>query len=181
MAVTSIILSYPIFTPGVLAIIGLFIICLYCLKWRYRSGLRSIPGPFLASITNLYRFFDAWSWKCQDNQLALHEKYGKFVRYGPNLVSISDPEAIQVIYTINKGFVKVFLSLCISNNGLGYRLKISQSPLYKVFFVLSNGKTIQSMFDTQDELYHQVYSITLVLRRFDTKLRINIIYYIYSR
>ncbi|KAH8155660.1 uncharacterized protein LAJ45_00670 [Morchella importuna] len=135
MAVTSIILSYPIFTPGVLAIIGLFIICLYCLKWRYRSGLRSIPGPFLASITNLYRFFDAWSWKCQDNQLALHEKYGKFVRYGPNLVSISDPEAIQVIYTINKGFVK--------------------SPLYKVFFVLSNGKTIQSMFDTQDELYHQ--------------------------
>lgn len=108
MAIIPIIASLlSLLTPGVLFIAGLTIICLYLLYQRYNSKLRSIPGPFLASMTNLYRFLDALTWRCHENQLALHEKYGKFVRYGPNMVAISDPDAIQAIYAVNNGFIKV--------------------------------------------------------------------------
>lgn len=104
MAVASTFFSL---NPIILAVTVSTITCLYFLHQRYRSRLRSIPGPFLASMTDLYRFLDVLTWKCQENQLALHAKYGKYVRYGPNMVAISDPDAIQVIYAINNKFVKV--------------------------------------------------------------------------
>lgn len=95
------------FSPPSLGILGLAITCLYFLYQRYHSTLCSVPGPFLASMTDLYRLLDVLTWKCQENQLALHKKYGKYVRYGPNMVAISDPDAIQIIYAINNKFVKV--------------------------------------------------------------------------
>lgn len=107
VAFTLFLLFSPL-NPGIFAAIGSTLACLYFLHRRYCSRLRSIPGPFLASMTDLYRLLDALTWKCQENQLALHEKYGKYVRYGPNMVAISDPDAIQVIYAINNKFVKVW-------------------------------------------------------------------------
>jgi hypothetical protein len=87
---------------------ALISIVFYILYIRYgRSDLRSIPGPFLASVSNLYRVYDQWLQRGIPNLLALHEKHGTFVRYGPNMVSISDGEAIAEIYGIGKGFVKV--------------------------------------------------------------------------
>jgi hypothetical protein len=90
------------------AVIALICIVLYILYIRYgRSDLRSIPGPFLASVSNLYRVHAQWSQQGIPNLIALHEKHGTFVRYGPNMVSINDGEAIAEIYGIGKGFVKV--------------------------------------------------------------------------
>ncbi|KUI58293.1 Pisatin demethylase [Cytospora mali] len=61
------------------------------LAWRY---LRHIPGPPLASITDLQRM----SWvKTKKAHLILqdvHEKYGEVVRIGPKTISFSNPEAI---------------------------------------------------------------------------------------
>ena len=93
-------------SPRLVASSIVFIFILHVITTRY-SHIRSIPGPFLASFTNLYRFFHQWTWRSQYTQMVLHKKYGKFVRYGPNLVSISDPQAIPEIYGIGKGFVKV--------------------------------------------------------------------------
>ncbi|KAI1627046.1 cytochrome P450 [Exophiala viscosa] len=61
----------------------------------------SIPGPFLAGFTDL------WRWRAQNSRgysarlVHLHQTYGKLVRLGPNHISISDPDAVPIVYTTN--------------------------------------------------------------------------------
>ena len=69
--------------------------------------LRFVPGPWLAGITNLPRLYWTWTSKPFEKHLSLHKKYGKLVRMGPNMVSISDPGAIPTIYGFNYDFQKV--------------------------------------------------------------------------
>lgn len=45
------------------------------------------------------------------NLLKLHHKYGSAVRIGPNIVSISDPDAIDKIYGVKADFLKVGIGL----------------------------------------------------------------------
>ena len=45
------------------------------------------------------------------NLVKLHHKYGSAVRIGPNIVSISDPGAIDKIYGAKTDFVKVSIGL----------------------------------------------------------------------
>lgn len=86
-----------------LAIIGLF----HLLRIRYRSDFKSIPGPFLASFSNLDRIWSCATGQQMKYHLALHEKYGPFVRVGPNHVSFSDVGLIPVVYGVGSGFEKV--------------------------------------------------------------------------
>lgn len=74
---------------------------------RYGTGLRKYPGPFLASITNWWRFYDVVAHKRELPMVALHKKYGSIVRYGPNMLSFSDPRAIKDIYAGADAFPKV--------------------------------------------------------------------------
>ena len=74
---------------------------------RYHNGLNRYPGPFLASLTDWWRFVDVYRRRPDRTHLALHKKYGPVVRLGPNVLSFSDPEALKTIYGLNKGFVKV--------------------------------------------------------------------------
>lgn len=71
--------------------------------WR----LRHIPGPFLASITDLYRINWVRSKEAHLKLQKCHEKYGKVVRIGPNTVSFSDPVAIPIVYPMRPGIPKV--------------------------------------------------------------------------
>lgn len=36
-----------------------------------------------------------------------HERYGDLVRLGPNMVSVSNPEAMAIVYPMRPGFLKV--------------------------------------------------------------------------
>ncbi|EMD34717.1 hypothetical protein CERSUDRAFT_116910 [Gelatoporia subvermispora B] len=69
-------------------------------------GIRSYPGPLLA------KFSDAWlGWVAAQGHRSevvheLHKKYGTFVRLAPNHVSISDPDAIQIVYAHGNGSLK---------------------------------------------------------------------------
>ncbi len=74
---------------------------------RYHKGLNKYPGPFLASLTDWWRFVDVYQRRPDRTHIALHKKYGKVVRLGPNTLSFSDPEALKTIYGLNKGFIKV--------------------------------------------------------------------------
>ena len=69
--------------------------------------LRQVPGPFLAAWTNLPRVSWALSKRAHEIHIELHEKYGDLVRFGPNMVSISDPREIPTLYPMRPGFVKV--------------------------------------------------------------------------
>lgn len=74
---------------------------------RYGHGLNHIPGPWLASCTDLYRFCVVLGRRPEQWHIRLHEKYGKLVRIGPRCVSVGDVEAAKVIYALNSGFTKV--------------------------------------------------------------------------
>lgn len=71
--------------------------------------LKSIPGPFWARLTNLLRVQWVRSRRSHEIHMDLHDQYGDFVRFGPNMVSIADPEAIPTLYPMRPGFVKVCL------------------------------------------------------------------------
>jgi hypothetical protein len=96
--------------------------------------LSHLPGPLLAKLTDLWRLLVVKRGDSHDTYLALHEQYGDLVRVGPNCVSISKPDAIPMIYGIQKGFVK--------------------SDFYTVWQNVVNGKRVASMVFTTDEQQH---------------------------
>jgi len=75
--------------------------------WRTYARLRHVPGPFLASLSNIPRFYWVSTWKAHQVHIALHKKYGKLVRLGPNMVSVGDPAEISKIYGVGGNFIKV--------------------------------------------------------------------------
>lgn len=73
----------------------------------YFSGLRSVPGPWLAKFSTLHRILIVRRGQGPGEYRKLHSAYGRIVRTGPNHVSVSDPDMIPVIYGIGKKFNKV--------------------------------------------------------------------------
>lgn len=74
---------------------------------RYGIGLSHIPGPFLASFTDVYRLAVVRGYRPERWHIKLHEQYGDFVRIGPRTVLCSSNEAAKKIYALNGSFVKV--------------------------------------------------------------------------
>ncbi|KAL1843206.1 hypothetical protein VTJ49DRAFT_2757 [Mycothermus thermophilus] len=73
---------------------------------RYASPLRKYPGPFLASISRLWKVFSTASGRTHLDHIALHRKYGPVVRIAPNEVSVSSPEAARMLLSAGKRFYK---------------------------------------------------------------------------
>ncbi|KAK7204357.1 putative cytochrome P450 [Myxozyma melibiosi] len=86
--------------------VSAFLIFLYFLHNKFTHGLYSIPGPFLASVTDLWRLVSVYHAHHHETLVALHKKHGLLVRIAPNVVSIGDPAAIQMIYGIKSNFIK---------------------------------------------------------------------------
>lgn len=74
------------------------------------TQLRNVPGPFFASCTRLPRFIAVLKGRPHEWELDLHRKYGRIVRTGPDLVSVSDPAEINNIYSASDKFKKVKLN-----------------------------------------------------------------------
>jgi len=74
---------------------------------RYLSPYRDIPGPFLATISPLWKLRGALNGTLHTDITEIHRKYGTIVRIAPDEVSIADPEAIRIIYGHGSGFTKV--------------------------------------------------------------------------
>lgn len=77
--------------------------------WFYHAwrGQAHVPGPFLASVSNIPRLLWARSGTAHNTHIHLHEKYGSLVRLGPNSVSVGDPREISKMYGIRSSFGKV--------------------------------------------------------------------------
>ena len=76
---------------------------------RYWQGLNNIPGPWLASTTNIWRLFVTLGRRPEVLHKKLHKRYGDFVQMGPNFVSITDWETVKQIWSPNSGYSKVRL------------------------------------------------------------------------
>jgi hypothetical protein len=64
----------------------------------YFHPLARFPGPFLASVTDLWQVYEFLTLKQPYNLTELHAKYGQFVRYGPDKLSITAEDAVPLIY-----------------------------------------------------------------------------------
>ncbi|KDN40721.1 hypothetical protein RSAG8_07896, partial [Rhizoctonia solani AG-8 WAC10335] len=60
---------------------------------------RRFSGPLAASLSNGWLSRSTSSGHYCESLHALHEKYGKFVRIGPNHISIADPNALEASHT----------------------------------------------------------------------------------
>jgi hypothetical protein len=85
----------------------LFIFATYLVKNRFNRGLNQYPGPFIASLTDWWRFCDVYGRRPEATHIKLHAQHGDIVRLGPNTLSFADPKALKTIYGLNKGFIKV--------------------------------------------------------------------------
>jgi hypothetical protein len=81
------------------------LICYYYLQTYLR--LKHIPGPFWAKFTDWQRVFWVKSKRAQEIHLEQHQKHGDVVRFGPNMVSLADPNLIPELYPMRPGFPKV--------------------------------------------------------------------------
>ena len=74
---------------------------------RYHHGLHKYNGPFLASFSDLWRLCYAYRYSNREPMIYIHDIYGDVVRMGPNVLSFSQPQAIEDIYGPGKHFKKV--------------------------------------------------------------------------
>lgn len=81
-------------TTGVclLALLG------YIAYQRFLHPLAKYPGPFLASLTDLWQVHQFMTLRQPCHLTELHQKYGPIVRYGPGKLSITEESAIPLIY-----------------------------------------------------------------------------------
>ncbi|RAH70080.1 cytochrome P450 [Aspergillus aculeatinus CBS 121060] len=90
-----------------LATVGLIIYeaswIIYC---RFFHPLRSIPRPFLASVSRIWIVYHTATGRMEHTQRALHKRYGYMVRIAPDEVACSDPQAIKVIYSTKRDYAK---------------------------------------------------------------------------
>jgi hypothetical protein len=84
-----------------------FLVTCKLLSTRYSRGLREIPGPLLASFTNLWRFNVVRREDMPWTSIRLHEELGPLVRMGPNHVSVTHPDALRIIYGPDNTFQKI--------------------------------------------------------------------------
>lgn len=83
-------------TAGTAVIAVLLIV--YVFYQRFFHPLAKYPGPFLASLTDLWQVNQFLSLQQPYNLTRLHEKHGPIVRYGPDKLSITHESAIPTIY-----------------------------------------------------------------------------------
>lgn len=83
-----------------LRLAGLFLAGVYsnCLIYRlFLNPLNSIPGPYFARVSKFNHAFRNTSLNAHHKLFEMHEKYGKLVRVGPNDISVSDADGVEVI------------------------------------------------------------------------------------
>ncbi|CAK7226936.1 hypothetical protein SCUCBS95973_006368 [Sporothrix curviconia] len=73
---------------------------------RYASPLRRYPGPWLASVSRLWKVISTATTNTHWQHIDLHRKYGRVVRIAPDEVSISSPEAARLVLSAGKHFYK---------------------------------------------------------------------------
>ena len=85
----------------------LALFCFQALRTRFWSSLRTVPGPSLASISNIWKIYQVYKKNAHRSMIAVHERYGPVVLIGPNTVSFASPEALYIIHGSRNAYPKV--------------------------------------------------------------------------
>ena len=92
-----------LFTPYIVLLAPLLY---YLLPYLRNATIRDVPGPFLAKFSNLWLLYQCRRGQRYKAVDEAHKKYGTLVRIQPDHVSITDPDAIPVVYGHGNGFLK---------------------------------------------------------------------------
>ncbi|KAF2702911.1 cytochrome P450 [Pleomassaria siparia CBS 279.74] len=93
---TSLLVGISVTTYGII----------FILHRLYFHPLADYPGPFLAKLSNLRAAYYAWKGDIHLDMAWCHEKYGDFVRYGPNRVLVNSSVGQKDIYKSGKNLHK---------------------------------------------------------------------------
>lgn len=91
----------------VLTLVAVAFLAIHIVSTILKPGVRSIPGPWLAKVTDLYRVGMVLRGRFAYELVELHRKYGSAVRLGPDTVSLTDKAVIEDIYGYRTDFAKV--------------------------------------------------------------------------
>lgn len=94
-------------SASILVVAGVAFLAIHIVSSICKPGLRSIPGPWLAKVTNLYRVGMILRGRFSYEVVELHRKYGPAVRLGPDSVSLTDRKVVDDIYGFRTDFGKV--------------------------------------------------------------------------
>ncbi|KIW32454.1 uncharacterized protein PV07_04000 [Cladophialophora immunda] len=118
--------------------------------FRYRR-LCSIPGPLLASFTDLWRFSVTQYGGFSHTLKELHNQYGPLVRIGPNTVSVSDPAAVPMIHSMHGEFRKVCKVPTPASLLRLTPIRDVKAQSYTTLRALVNGRVLGTVIDILDE------------------------------
>jgi hypothetical protein len=110
----------------------------YVVQTRYQKNLRKIPGPWIASVSNIYRLARVVMGHAHSHDIKLHRKYGDTVRIGPNAVSIGSATATKAIYGIGAGLRKV------RNRPLLTKMSDNREDIYQFLVIHFQSKLTSS-------------------------------------
>ena len=120
-------MSFVPFLLGQLALVFPFLLLSHFVWFYVQSPLKNIPGPFLAKFTNIWRLMNQLTRRSHRTQIWLHERHGSAVRLGPNLVSLSDPSLIKVVYDVRGNYIKVRPSIPLQSSLSLLRMSSNQA------------------------------------------------------
>lgn len=73
-------------------------VAVYVVYQRFLHPLAKYPGPFLASLTDVWQAHQFMTLQQPYHLTKLHERHGPIVRYGPDKLSVTDEGCIPIIY-----------------------------------------------------------------------------------
>ncbi|EHK20388.1 uncharacterized protein TRIVIDRAFT_224106 [Trichoderma virens Gv29-8] len=141
--------------------IGIATSILYGTYQRIFHPLAKVPGPVVASLTRLWLGRQFRSLKMHRIEIALHHRYGSVVRIGPKEVSVSSPQAMQLLYGAGSRFEKSDWYVCCGSRkekeafNLMGETDMAQYRTHRR--LITPAYTVRAMQDLQDGM-HQVIS-----------------------
>jgi len=91
-------LTYSSALPIVVGALSSTLAIAYTVYYRWLHPLARYPGPFWASVTNIWKAYHLSTLHLPDKLVSLHEQYGDVVRVGPNDLSFRTDSAYALIY-----------------------------------------------------------------------------------
>jgi hypothetical protein len=125
----------------------------YVAYMRYLHPLAKYPGPFIASLTDLWKAYTMYQGQMEYIVRNLHDKHGAIVRIGPNDLVISHPDAVKQIYLSGSSFLKV-----IPLEFMAYRRRNSTMDMSLVGFVQTSSPPKMSRSTQLDDANYHIVS-----------------------
>jgi hypothetical protein len=106
MARATLVVESFLFVKGnILSVLVLFFVTRAIFR-RYFHPLANYPGPFICSVTRLWKVWSVYKGHTELDFIDLHRRYGSIVRVAPNELSFSSPNAAHDILAPGNGFTK---------------------------------------------------------------------------